>query len=438
MRVVDLIYKKRDGGTHTEAEIRFLVQGYTQKAIPDYQMSAWLMAAFWRGLTDSEIFALTEVMVQSGETLDLSSLPGPTLDKHSTGGIGDKTSLAVVPILAAGGIFLAKMSGRGLGHTGGTLDKLESIPGMRVQLTSEEIRHQVREVGACICAQTETLVPADARIYALRDATATVESLPLIASSIMSKKLAGGASSLLLDVKVGSGAFMKTEADARALADVMMRIGRSAGRTVAAVLSDMDLPLGRAIGNRLEMDEVAVLLQNDPETDPRLRELTCYLAALGFVLAGKASSVAKGMALTSDLLRSGAAFEKLCQIVSAQGGDVEYLRDPQKPPVAPVRWDIKAERDGWVTHIDADSIGWAAMLLGAGRPTKEDTIDPTAGIMLRATVGAFVTTGSVLATLYTSKDALVQETSAQVAAAFALSNQEPDPRPIIYDTLGLV
>ncbi len=422
MRTLDLITKKRDGREHTDAEIRFLVDGYTRGDIPDYQMSAWLMAVVWRGLTDAETFALTGAMAASGDTLDLSSLPGTPVDKHSTGGVGDKTTLAVVPILASAGVPVAKMSGRGLGHTGGTLDKLESVPGVRVDFTVEEILAQVRSVGACLCAQTERLVPADRKLYALRDATATVESLPLIAASIMSKKLACGAPAIVLDVKHGGGAFMKTVEDARALADLMIRIGQAHSRRVAAVLSDMNAPLGRAVGNSLEVQEVVALLQNPAGANARLLSLVRHLSAVAFTLSSRVGTLKEGAALADAQLTSGAARKKWGEIIAAQGGD------PDAPlPTARVKTEVLAETGGYVTAIDAQAVGLAAMRLGAGRATKTDKVNPLAGVILHKALGDAVRVGEVLATLHSDSGA---ETQA-VAAAFTLSACPQAAAPLI-------
>ncbi len=437
MRVVDIIHKKREGGVHSDAEIQFLVQGYAQGTVPDYQMSAWLMAVLWRGLSEGETFALTAAMVASGDTLDLSSLPGPFLDKHSTGGVGDKTTLAVVPILASAGVQMPKMSGRGLGHTGGTLDKLEALGGTRVEMTADEIIRQVRAVGACLCAQTSRLVPADRKMYALRDATDTVESLPLIAASIMSKKIAGGCPSILLDVKVGSGAFMKSLPDARALARLMIQIGAASGREVAAVLSDMNAPLGYSVGNRVEAREVARLLQNDPRTETRLKSLVLTLAGAGFLLIGRVGTLADGEALASAQIASGAAFDKLREIIATQGGDTDYLTDDDKPPIARVQRDVTAARSGFVRRVDAEAIGLAAMRLGAGRAAKEDRINPTAGVILHWTVGQSVTQGGVLATLYTDDEDAARGAATLVSDAFEIGPAAPDPQPVIHETIGL-
>ena len=373
-------------------------------------------------------------MAASGDTLDLSGLAGTPVDKHSTGGVGDKTTLAVVPVLASAGVPVAKMSGRGLGHTGGTLDKLESLPGVRVDLTVEEILAQVRTVGACLCAQTKTLVPADRKLYALRDATATVESLPLIAASVMSKKLACGAPCIVLDVKSGGGAFMQTLNDARALAALMVKIGQAHGRRVAAVLSDMNAPLGRAVGNRLEVQEVARLLHDPTQADPRLLMLVRHLSAVAFTLCGKASTLGEGLSLADRQLQSGAALEKLGQIVEAQGGKAEALLDDIP---AAVQTSVPAPKSGIISGIDARAVGLAAMRLGAGRAAQEDKIDPNAGLVLHGTVGDRVTAATPLATLYAATEDAAHEAAAAVADAVTLSEHPVDLAPLIYDTLGL-
>ncbi len=437
MRVVDILNNKRQGKEHTEEEISFLIGNYAQGAVPDYQMSAWLMAVVWRGLSEAETFALTRAMVASGDTLDLSSLPGPLVDKHSTGGVGDKTTLAVVPILASAGVRVPKMSGRGLGHTGGTLDKLESLGGMRTEFEVGEILKLVENVGACLCAQSNQLVPADRKLYALRDATATVQSLPLIASSIMSKKLAGGCPSILLDVKVGGGAFMKSLAEARTLATLMIKIGEAAGRRVVALLSDMDSPLGYNIGNRIEVLEVARLLQNDQWAETRLRTLVLALAGVGFVMAGRAESLAEGEALAEAQIVSGAAFGKLREIVQAQGGDADYLVHSLKPPTARIKWYVRATQSGYVRRLDAEAIGLVAMRLGAGRETKEDRVDPTAGIALHETLGKHVTEGNTVATLYTNNEVAARQAAALVWDAFEIGPDPTQPPPVIHEIIGL-
>lgn len=426
MRTVELLEKKRDGKELGTGEIGELVLGYAQGRIPDYQMSAFLMAVVWRGMTDTEVFTLTDAMVASGKTLDLKSIPGVKVDKHSTGGVGDKVSLAVVPILAAGGVPVAKMSGRGLGHTGGTLDKLESVPGLQVALTAEEIVAQVKRVGACICAQTDDLVPADRKMYALRDVTATVPSLPLIASSIMSKKIASGADAIVLDVKVGRGAFMKTVSEARELAMLMKRIGEARGRRVVAVLTAMDAPLGRAVGNWLEMREVADLLQGKP-ADDNLMAAVVHLAGLGFKLAGR-----NGVSDALAALKSGAAWAKLIEILSAQGGDVSVFERGQEAKF--IRQAVSAE-SGYVADIDALGIGVAAMQLGAGREKKDDIIDPLAGVWLDKGIGDPVAAGEPMATLHASDESKIGQALPLVQAAFTISYGRKKPAPLIYETL---
>ena len=437
MRAVDIIQSKRRGGSHSPAEISFLIQNYVHGAIPDYQMSAWLMAVLWRGLSEPETFALTTAMIASGETLDLSSLSGPCVDKHSTGGVGDKTTLAVVPILASAGVQVPKMSGRGLGHTGGTLDKLESLGRTHTEMAIPDILAQVQAVGACICAQTSRLVPADRLLYALRDATDTVESLPLIAASIMSKKIAGGCPSIVLDVKVGGGAFMKTLPEARALADLMIKIGAAHGRKTVAVLSDMDVPLGYTVGNRVEVHEVVSLLQNNARTEPRLKTVVCTLAAAGFLLAGRVSTLDEGAELAATQIASGTAKQKLWDIVEAQGGDPDYLSHALKPPVAKIKRDVRAETSGFVRAINAEAIGLSAMRLGAGRAAKEDPIDPTAGVVLRETVGCPVAAGNIIATLFTGSEIAAREVAPQVLSAFEIGPEPLPARNVIHEIIGL-
>ncbi len=436
MRVVDIIRRKREGGAHTDEELRFLVRGFARGEVSDYQMSAWLMAVVWRGLTDEETFALTGAMVGSGDVLDLSGLAGPCVDKHSTGGVGDKTTLAVVPILAAGGVQVPKMSGHGLGHTGGTLDKLESL-GMHTDFSAPEIIAQVQRVGACLCGQTERLVPADRLMYALRDATDTVQSLPLIAASIMSKKIAGGCPNIILDVKVGRGAFMKSLPEARALARLMIGIGAAHGRRAAAVLSDMDAPLGRTVGNRLEVGEVVRLLRDDADAEPRLRALVRTLAGAGLMLAGRVATPAEGESLAASLTASGAALEKLRAIVAAQGGGADALDLAVGPPAAPASYDVQALGDGFVTHLDAEAVGLAAMRLGAGRAAKGDAIDPDAGVVLRRSVGDRVAVGDILATLYASTEAAAREVAPSVVDAYAFAPTPAAAAPVVLEIIGL-
>ncbi|MGO8671955.1 MAG: thymidine phosphorylase [Capsulimonadaceae bacterium] len=437
MRAIDVIERKRNGCELSAEEISFLVRNYAVGGIPDYQMSAWLMAVLWRGLSEAETFALTGAMLASGGTLDLSGIASPSVDKHSTGGVGDKTSIAMAPTLAAGGVVVPKMSGRGLGHTGGTLDKLESIPGLRTDLSVREIMAQLTRIGVCLCGQTEDLVPADRQMYALRDATATVDSLPLIAASIMSKKLAGGSRSIVIDVKVGSGAFAKTSEDARALASLMVRIGNHYGRRVVAVLTDMNSPLGYNIGNSVEIREVAALLRHPSMADARLRDLVLHLCAVGFVLAEKVASLNEGRDLADRLMTGGQAFDMLLSMVEAQGGDPEYLRRTVKLPRARMLHDIRAPRSGYVHAVDASAIGMAAMQLGAGRTVKEAAVDHSAGIVLRKTVGHSVARDAILATLHCSNDVAAREVSKQVQGAFVIDDEPAGPAALVYETIGL-
>src|SRR3954469_8971479 len=365
MRTVDLIQRKRGGEELSPEEIEFLVNGYTNGEIPDYQMSSFLMAVYFKGMTDREVSRLTECMLHSGDTVDLSGVPGVKVDKHSTGGVGDKTSFIVAPLAAAAGVVVPMMSGRALGHTGGTLDKLESIPGLRTNLTIEEFRNQLSEIGLAFIGQTEQLAPADGKLYALRDVTATVESIPLIASSIMSKKLAEGIDALVLDVKVGSGAFMKSLEDARALAKTMISIGTQMGRKVTALITDMDQPLGRAVGNALEVIEAVEMLRGRAPAD--YTEITLALTAEMLVLGGEAKDEAEARAKLHEAIKSGAAVEQFKQIVSAQGGDPEAVDDYARLPAASSTVDVPSPASGYVTRIDCEAVGLAAVALGAGR-----------------------------------------------------------------------
>lgn len=406
MRAVDMIAKKRDGGELSREEIAFFVRGLTDGTVPDYQGSAWLMAVYLRGLTARETLDLTLAMRDSGRTLDLSDLPGVTLDKHSTGGVGDKTTLVVVPMLAAAGVSLLKMSGRGLGYSGGTVDKLESIPGFRTELRIAEAKEQVKRIGAALIAQTSELAPADKVLYALRDVTATVDSLPLIASSIMSKKLAAGASRIVLDVKVGSGAFMKTPARAEELARTMVAIGKEAGVPTMAALTAMDEPLGRAIGNALEVEEAIDVLLDRQSGEPGFVNLCCELAARGLAATGRTSNVTEGLRQARELLDSGRAGAKFAEIVAAQGGPTgatpqEALRAIRDAlPRSAVAEPITAQESGVVARIDAEAVGRLSVEMGAGRIKKGEPIDPSVGVLLHTRVGAPVQAGDTLATLY--------------------------------------
>src|SRR5450432_108254 len=380
MRTVDLIQRKRDGEELAPEEIEFLVNGYTSGEIPDYQMSAFLMAVFFSGMSDREISRLTECMLGSGDTIDLSHIPGVKVDKHSTGGVGDKTSFIVAPLAAAAGVVVPMMSGRALGHTGGTLDKLESIPGFRTDLSAAEFQKQLAELGLCFIGQTDHLAPSDKKLYALRDVTSTVESIPLISSSIMSKKLAEGLDALVLDVKVGSGAFMKKQVDARRLAQAMVGIGRRLDKKVQALITDMNQPLGYAIGNALEVMEVSQTLQNAGPAD--LTRLSLELAARMIHLGKITSTLDEARELAQKKLLDGSGYRKLKEVIVAQGGNPQVLDRFELLPNATGAREISSPRAGYISVIDAEYIGQASSMIGAGRDTKEDSIDPAVGVIL--------------------------------------------------------
>lgn len=429
MRAYDLIEKKKCGMELEEAEIRYLIRGFVEGEIPDYQMSAFLMAVCFQGMTDRELRDFTLEMAHSGEMIDLSAIAGCKVDKHSTGGVGDKTTLIVAPIAAACGAKVAKMSGRGLGHTGGTVDKLESIPGFQTELSRERFFEIVNRVGVCVIGQSGNLAPADKKLYALRDVTATVDSIPLIASSIMSKKLAAGSDAILLDVKTGSGAFMKTAEDSVALAEKMVAIGEQAGRRVAALITDMDRPLGHAVGNALEVREAAEVLRGGGPED--LNEVSLALAAGMLNLAGL-GTLEECRKKAEEAVCSGAAFEKLCEMVEAQGGDAQMLREPERFPKAGAFREIRAAAGGYISGMDTEGIGAAAVLLGAGRSRKEDTVDPAAGIHLCRKTGDRVQEEEVLAVLFAESEAQLDEAEARFRGSFAISVRPPEKRPLIY------
>ena len=429
MRMYDIIRKKRDGEVLTNEEIAFFVKGYTEGSIPDYQASALCMAIFYKGMTHEETVALTQCMATSGDTVDLSRFGTLSVDKHSTGGVGDKTTLIVAPIVASLGGKVAKMSGRGLGHTGGTVDKLESIPGYKTSLAPERFMEQVEKIGVSVIGQTGNLTPADKKLYALRDVTATVDSIPMIVSSIMSKKLAAGCHSIVLDVKVGSGAFMKTLADAEKLAGEMVSIGKSCGRNIAAVLTDMDRPLGSAVGNVLEVIEaIEVLKGNGPED---LREV-CVALATEMVTLYKGVPVEEAKALVLDALTSGKAYAKMVEWVTAQGGDPAFFEDPNNYTGVTTAGYVAADKDGYIQKMDTELIGDTAVILGAGRATKEDSIDPAAGIMIEKKTGDYVKKGEFLCRLRTNAPDKWEEAVALYRSAVVIGDEKPEEKPLIY------
>lgn len=433
MRMVDVIQKKREGGKLTPQELRWFVAGVTEGSIPDYQISALLMAIYFRGMDPEETVTLTKEMAASGDRADLSSLPGVKVDKHSTGGVGDKTSLIAGPMAAACGVTVAKMSGRGLGHTGGTVDKLESIPGMRMDLPREDFFQIVRQTGIAIAGQSGSLCPADKKLYALRDVTATVESLPLIAASIMSKKLASGADAILLDVKVGRGAFMKTLPQATELARLMVDTGKGAGRRTAALITDMETPLGRCIGNALEVLEAVEVLEG--RGDLRLTELCCRLAGGMVWLAGLAETPEAAVAKAQATLADGSALSALRGMVAAQGGRADTLA-PGGLPLSPVQAEVLAPAAGFIAGLDAEGCGLAAMELGAGRETKEDAIDHGAGVLLLKTLGQRVEKGEPIARLYACGQARCRRGEERLLAALTLTGAPPAERPLVVGQVG--
>ncbi|MGO4182031.1 pyrimidine-nucleoside phosphorylase [Paenibacillus sp. MCAF9] len=434
MRSVDLIQKKRDGGELTASELTFLIDGYSRGDIPDYQLSAWAMAVFFQGMTPRETAALTLAMANSGDQVDLGPISGIKVDKHSTGGVGDKTTLILAPLVASVGIPVAKMSGRGLGHTGGTIDKLESIEGFRTELSREKFMTQVNDIGLSVIGQSGNLAPADKKLYALRDVTATVESIPLIASSVMSKKIAAGANAIVLDVKTGSGAFMKTLEHSEQLAQAMVDIGTEVGRNTAAVISDMDQPLGFAIGNALEVQEsIETLKGNGPED---LTELCLTLGAHMVILGGKSDSVESAKQLLRDQIASGAALDKFKAFITAQGGDASIVDDPTKLPQAPFIVEVKASDSGFVNAIEAEQLGIAAMLLGAGRATYDASIDYAVGVTLRKKFGDPVNAGDTLALLHVREsNESTLAVAERVKQAYTISSEKPLSRPLLLSVI---
>ncbi|MBS5517343.1 MAG: thymidine phosphorylase [Clostridiales bacterium] len=434
MRMVDLIVKKRQGQALSEAEIAWMIQAYTEGALPDYQMSAMMMAICFAGMNAEETAALTDAMTHSGTVLDVSSVGAQVADKHSTGGVADTTTLAVVPIVASCGVTMGKMSGRGLGHTGGTLDKLEAISGFSVDVAPQRFLALLRENGLAIVGQNEALAPADKKLYALRDVTGTVDSLPLIASSIMSKKLAAGADIIVLDVKVGSGAFMKTPEDAAALAKTMVEIGVHLGKKTAALITDMNQPLGSCIGNALDVREAIEILQGKHQ-DSDLFAICKRLSAQLIRLGGKAEEEREAERMVLDAIASGRALQKLATMIQAQGGDARVCQDTSRLPSAERIIPVLSQQAGYIAKMDTQSIGTCAQMLGAGREKLGDKIDPAVGIVMKKRVGDFVRTGDVLAEFHVNEQNMLQEAMRRFSAAFAYSKKPVDPPKLVY---GLV
>lgn len=429
MNTVDIITKKRDGGELTEAEIRHMVLNYTSGELPDYQMSAFLMAVYFKGMSREETIALTRIMKESGDVVDLSRIKGVKVDKHSTGGVGDKTTLIVGPVAAACGVPVAKMSGRGLGFTGGTVDKLESIPGFMISMDNDAFINQVNSRGIAVIGQTGHIAPADKKIYALRDVTGTVENLSLITSSIMSKKLASGSDAILLDVKCGRGAFMKNEEDAVKLAELMVDIGKADGKETMAVITDMEQPLGRAVGNSLEVEEAIGVLKNQGSED--ITELSLTLAGMMVYMGKKASTVEEGIELAERALVDGSALKKFRAFVSGQGGNPDITEDTGILPSCAHRLELTAAEDGYVSEIDAMRIGLASQHTGAGRQRKEDDIDPAAGLYLHKKVGEGVRQGELLCTIYGNNVKKIEKSLEEVKNAVKISRKQPEKNKLI-------
>ena len=432
MRMYDVIKKKRDGGVLSAEEIRAFVEGYTNGSIPDYQAAALCMAIYFRGMNDEETTELTLAVRDSGEKLDVSGIKGLRVDKHSTGGVGDKTSLVVAPIVASLGLTVAKMSGRGLGHTGGTVDKLEAIPGFCTDLAVSEFERIVNETGIAIVGQSATLAPADKKLYALRDVTATVDSMPLIASSIMGKKLAADDDCIVLDVKTGSGSFMKSVEDSRTLAKLMVAIGKRAGKRISALITDMDRPLGYAVGNSLEVVEAIETLQGKGPED--LLELSLALTAQILFLAEK-GTLEECRAMAQDAITSGRALDTFAKMVEAQGGNAEYIYHPENFQKAPYVREVKVEKDGYIAAVNTEQYGLASLLLGAGRNTKEDEIDLSAGYLLKKKTGDAIKAGDTLAVLYASREDLFDAAERTLLNATTITANAPEKRPLIFEVV---
>ncbi|MCR4955292.1 MAG: pyrimidine-nucleoside phosphorylase [Lachnospiraceae bacterium] len=429
MRMYDLIAKKRDGKALTTEEINYLIDGYVKGEIPDYQMSAFLMAVYFQGMTKEETHAMTMAVAHSGDMVDLSGITGIKVDKHSTGGVGDKITLIIAPMVAAQGVRVAKMSGRGLGHTGGTIDKLESIPGFRTDLNQKEFFETVNKTGLSVIGQSGNMTPADKMMYALRDVTATVESIPLIAVSIMGKKLAAGSDCILLDVKTGSGAFMKSVDDAILLAQEMVEIGERAGKRTEAVITNMDVPLGKNIGNALEVQEAVAILKGEGPKD--LHQESVNLAASMLHLAGK-GSLEECKVMAEKTLTDGSALSHFADMVKAQGGDETYIQHPENFKDTAFHYEVKAQKSGYITHMNTEEIGISSTLLGAGRETKESIIDPAAGIVIEAKTGDMVKEGDLLATLYANKEELFEASAKRYANAIEIKDEAPSKQHVIF------
>ncbi len=435
MRTVDLIRKKRDGGELTRDEVAAIVNGYTRGDIPDYQMASFLMAALLKQMTGGELAALTEAMLYSGRVLDFSDLPGAKIDKHSSGGVGDKTSLALAPLAAAGGLYVPMISGRGLGHTGGTLDKLEAIPGFNVNLTLPQFSAVLEKLGCCMIGQTAEIAPADKKIYALRDVTGTVESPYLICASIMSKKLAEGIDGLVLDVKTGSGAFMKSEADSVHLAELMVDTGKRMGKKMLAMITDMDQPLGVLVGNSLEVIECIEIMQGNGPAD--LRDLCIETAARMFYLGGRIASLAEGRKLSADLIANGKALEKFIAMVSAQGGDATAIERPNRLPHARAKIDVASPRSGYVDSVMCEWIGTASVVLGGGREKKEDSVDPAVGLTIHKKPGDAVKAGEPLVTIHYNAESRLEEARQLITKSYRIEDAAPGARkPLVRRVIG--
>ncbi|WP_111928603.1 pyrimidine-nucleoside phosphorylase [Clostridium tertium] len=430
MRAFDIIAKKRDKKELSKEEIEFFIEGYTKGEVTDYQTSALLMAIYLNGFSKEETVNLTMAMIKSGDVVDLSEINGIKVDKHSTGGVGDKTSLILVPMVAAVGGKVAKLSGRGLGHTGGTLDKLEAIPGFDINVSKENFINFVNKSGLVIAGQTQNIVPADKKIYALRDVTATIDSIPLIAASIMSKKIASGSDAILLDVKYGDGAFMKTKEDAEKLAEAMVSIGKGLNRNTSAAITLNGEPLGYAIGNALEIQEVIEVLSDRGPGD--LRELCLRLGAQMLKLSNIEVDVNKGRAILEEVLKNGKALEKLKELVANQGGDVSVIEDKNLFTIAEIAHEVKAQEEGYVYELNAEKVGIASLLAGAGRETKDDVIDYGAGIILSKKMGSYVNKGDILATIYTSDMSRIEKSEEMLLSAYTMSNEKPAKVDIIH------